>query len=52
VERVLPHPDLLGKLADAVEEETYGYLARSDVLEILEQTAHGRARSGGGPRAA
>jgi len=52
VERVLPHPDLLGKLADAVEEETYGYLARSDILEILEQTAHGRARSGGGPRAA
>jgi len=52
VERVLPHPDLLGKLADAVEEETRGYLTRSDVLEVLEQTAHGRARSGGGPRAA
>jgi len=52
VERILPHPDLLGKLADAVEEETRGYLTRSDVLEVLEQTAHGRARSGGGPRAA
>jgi hypothetical protein len=36
VERVLPHPDLLGKLADAVEEETRGYLTRSDVLEVLK----------------
>ena len=52
VERILPYRDLRDRLADAVEEETYGYLARSDVLEILEQTAHSRARSGGGPRAA
>jgi hypothetical protein len=36
VEKVLPHPDLLGKLADAVEEETHGYLTRSDVLEVLK----------------
>jgi hypothetical protein len=38
LEKILPHRDLLHDLADAVEEEeTYGYVARSDVLEILKE---------------
>jgi hypothetical protein len=37
VERVLPHPDLLGKLADAVEEETRGYILGGDVLRMLRE---------------
>jgi hypothetical protein len=37
VEKILPHRDLVDDLADAVEEETYGYLTRSDVLETLNQ---------------
>jgi hypothetical protein len=37
LEKILPHRDLLHDLADAVEEETYGYLTRSDVLETLNQ---------------
>jgi hypothetical protein len=36
IERILPHPDLKDKFADAVEEATAGYLTRSDALEILE----------------
>jgi len=37
VEKVLPHPDLLGKLADAVEEETRGYILGGDVLRMLRE---------------
>jgi transposase InsO family protein len=37
LEKILPHRDLVNDLADAVEEETYGYLTRSDVLETLNQ---------------
>ena len=37
LEKILPHRDLVDHLADAVEEETYGYLTRSDVLEALNQ---------------
>jgi hypothetical protein len=36
VEKILPHRDLVDHLADAVEEETYGYLTRYDVLELLK----------------
>ncbi len=36
IEKILPHPDLKDKFADAVEEATAGYLTRSDALEILE----------------
>jgi ElaB/YqjD/DUF883 family membrane-anchored ribosome-binding protein len=35
LEKILPHRDLVDHLADAVEEETYGYLTRSDVLHAL-----------------
>jgi hypothetical protein len=37
LEKILPHRDLVDHLADAVEEETYRYLTRSDVLETLNQ---------------
>jgi len=37
LEKILPHRDLVDHLADAVEEETYGYLTRRDVLEILKE---------------
>jgi len=37
VEKVLPHPDLLGKLADAVEEATAGYILGGDVLRMLRE---------------
>ncbi len=37
LEKILPYRDLVNDLADAVEEETYGYLTRSDVLETLNQ---------------
>jgi len=37
VEKILPYRDLVNDLADAVEEETYGYVTRSDVLETLNQ---------------
>jgi hypothetical protein len=37
VEKILPHPDLLGKLADAVEEETRGYILGGDVLRMLRE---------------
>jgi len=36
VEKILPHRDLVDDLADAVEEETYGYLTRYDVLDLLK----------------
>jgi len=36
LEKILPHRDLVDHLADAVEEETYGYLTRYDVLELLK----------------
>jgi len=36
LEKILPHRDLVDHLADAVEEETYGYLTRRDVLELLK----------------
>jgi hypothetical protein len=36
VEKILPYRDLVNDLADAVEEETYGYLTRYDVLELLK----------------
>ena len=36
VEKILSHRDLVDHLADAVEEETYGYLTRYDVLELLK----------------
>ena len=36
VEKILPHRDLMDHLADAVEEETYGYLTRRDVLDLLK----------------
>ena len=36
LEKILPHRDLVNDLADAVEEETYGYLTRRDVLELLK----------------
>ena len=37
LEKILPHRDLVNDLADAVEEETYGYLTRHDVLEVLKE---------------
>jgi len=37
LEKILPHRDLVDHLADAVEEETYRYLTRYDVLEALNQ---------------
>jgi len=37
VEKILPHRDLVDDLADAVEEETYGYLTTTDVLQALNQ---------------
>jgi hypothetical protein len=37
LEKILPHRDLLHDLADAVEEETYGYVTRFDVLEVLKE---------------
>ena len=37
LEKILHYEDLLDKFADAVEEETYGHLTRSDVLETLNQ---------------
>ncbi len=37
LEKILPHRDLVNDLADAVEEETYGYVTRYDVLETLNQ---------------
>jgi hypothetical protein len=37
LEKILPHRDLVDDLADAVEEETYGYLTRYDVLQALNQ---------------
>ncbi len=36
LEKILPHPDLKNKFADAVEEATARHLIRSDALEILE----------------
>ena len=36
LEKILPHRDLVDDLADAVEEETYGYLTRRDVLDLLK----------------
>jgi hypothetical protein len=36
VEKILPHQDLLDKLADAAAEATAGHLTRSDALEILK----------------
>jgi NAD(P)H-dependent FMN reductase len=36
LEKILPHPDLKDKFADAVEEATAGYLTRFDALEILK----------------
>jgi len=36
LEKILPHRDLVDHLADAVEEETYGYLTRYDVLDLLK----------------
>ncbi len=36
LEKILPHRDLVNALADAVEEETYGYATRRDVLELLK----------------
>jgi hypothetical protein len=36
VEKILPYRDLVNDLADAVEEETYGYLTRYDVLDLLK----------------
>ncbi|MFZ8809293.1 MAG: hypothetical protein ACO2PN_14465 [Pyrobaculum sp.] len=36
LEKILPHRDLVNALADAVEEETYGYVTRRDVLELLK----------------
>ncbi len=35
IEKILPHPDLKDKFADAASEATAGYLTRSDVLETL-----------------
>ena len=35
VEKILPHPDLKNKFADAVEEATAGHLTRSEVLKEL-----------------
>ncbi len=37
LEKILPHRDLVDDLADAVEEETYGYVTRFDVLEVLKE---------------
>jgi hypothetical protein len=37
LEKILSHRDLVDDLADAVEEETYGYVTRYDVLETLNQ---------------
>ena len=37
LEKILPHRDLVNDLADAVEEETYGYVTRYDVLQALNQ---------------
>jgi len=37
LEKILPYRDLVNDLADAVEEETYGYVTRYDVLETLNQ---------------
>jgi len=37
LEKILPYRDLVNDLADAVEEETYGYLTRYDVLQALNQ---------------
>jgi len=37
LEKILPHRDLVDHLADAVEEETYGYVTRYDVLQALNQ---------------
>jgi len=36
VEKILPHRDLVDDLADAVEQETYGYITRYDVLDLLK----------------
>jgi hypothetical protein len=37
LEKILPHPDLKDKFADAVEEAAAGRLTRRDVLEALNQ---------------
>jgi hypothetical protein len=37
VEKILPHRDLVDEFAGVVSEETYRYLTRRDVLEILDQ---------------
>jgi hypothetical protein len=37
IEKILPYKDLKDKFEDAVEEATYEYLTRRDVLEILDQ---------------
>jgi len=37
VEKILPHRDLAGKFADAVEEETRGYILGGDVLRMLRE---------------
>ncbi len=37
LEKILPHPDLKDKFADAVEEASAGHLTRRDVLEALNQ---------------
>jgi len=37
LEKILPHRDLVDDLADAVEQETYVYLTRRDVLEVLKE---------------
>jgi hypothetical protein len=36
LEKIQPHPDLFNKFVDAALEAMYGYLSRSDVLEILK----------------
>ncbi len=37
LEKILPHPDLLDKFADAAASAAAGYLSRSDVLERLRK---------------
>jgi len=37
IEKILPHPDLLDKFADAAASAATGYLSRSDVLERLQK---------------
>jgi hypothetical protein len=37
LEKILPHRDLVDEFAGVVSEETYRYLTRRDVLEVLDQ---------------